>query len=64
MLIPDKQTTHPKVELAVEDVANLLNELFLTAHTGGVKIELNISQGVPGRLYLIEENKKEIRNNK
>lgn len=49
--------THPKVSAAIKEIATLLQAYSSDSHTGGIKIEINMAQGVPSRVYLIKEEK-------
>lgn len=62
MQTPSAPPPHPKVKMALEEILTLLQTYSREAHTGGIKIEINMAQGVPSRVYLIKEEKSLLKN--
>lgn len=58
MQIPNAPAkVHPKVNIVLSKISSLLQEYHNKSHTGGIKLEINIAQGVPLCVYLIREEK-------
>ena len=54
--------THPKITATLKEISSLLQSYSNDSHTGGIKIEINMAQGVPSRVYLIKEEKALLKN--
>ena len=53
---------HPKVTATLKELSSLLLAYSSEFHTGSIKIEINMAQGVPSRVYLIKEEKALLKN--
>ena len=57
MQTPKPPSCHPKLNITIQEISDLLQAYSQKAHTGGIKIEINMAQGVPSHVYLIKEEK-------